>query len=90
MASKDRTGIFIQDFPFQATQITGKRILNWCESGSKTIAEQIAECIDFKSLKILYHDLSLSDKAQYHKDFLTRQLELKPKFESNGASHIHQ
>ena len=90
MASKDRTGIFIQDFPFQATQITGKRILNWCESGSKTIAEQIAECIDFKSLKILYHDLSLSDKAQYHKDFLTRQLELKPKFESTGASHIHQ
>ena len=90
VASKDRTGIFIQDFPFQATQITGKRILNWCESGSKTIAEQIAECIDFKSLKILYHDLSLSDKAQYHKDFLTRQLELKPKFESNGASHIHQ
>ena len=52
------------------------------EKGFNT--KQIAECIDFKSLKILYHDLSLSDKAQYHKDFLTRQLELKPKFESNS------
>ena len=87
MASKDRTGIFIQDFPFQANHTIGKRILNWCESGDKTIADQIEECSDLKSLKILYHDLSLSDKSLYHKDFLARQLDLNSKFSSNGVTH---
>ena len=89
-ASKDRTGIFVQDLPFQASKITGQRILNWCESGDKTITQQIEECTDVQSLKILYYDLSLSEKSMYHKDFLARQIELKPKFESNGASHLHQ
>ncbi len=89
-ASKDRTGLFVQDLPFRADEITGKRILNWCESGSKTIGQLIADCKDSQSLKVIYYDLSLEDRAAYHQEFVKRQFELKPKFESNGVSHIHE
>jgi nucleoside-triphosphatase THEP1 len=89
-ASKDRTGIFVQDVPFRADEITGKRILNWCESGAKSIKQLIAECKDIQSLKLLYYDMSIEDRAEYHREFIERQLELKPKFESNGVSHIHE
>jgi hypothetical protein len=90
VASKDRTGIFVQDVPFRADEITGKRILNWCESGAKSIKQLIAECKDIQSLKLLYYDMSIEDRAEYHREFIERQLELKPKFESNGVSHIHE
>jgi hypothetical protein len=90
VASKDRTGIFVKDLPFRADEITGKRILNWCESGAKSIKQLIAECNDIQSLKVLYYDMSLEDRAEYHPEFIERQLELKPKFESNGVSHIHE
>jgi nucleoside-triphosphatase THEP1 len=90
VASKDRTGIFVQDVPFRADEITGKRILNWCESGAKSIKQLIAECKDIQSLKVLYYDMSIEDRADNHREFIERQLELKPKFESNGVSHIHE
>lgn len=90
VASKDRTGLFVSDLPFKATDITGKRILNWCEGGKLSISQQMQACNDIPSLKALYYDMSHSEKAMYHKELIERQLELKPKFESNGVSNIHE
>jgi len=90
VASKDRTGIFVQDLPFRANEITGKRILNWCESGKSSLSEQIMKCEDVAALKILYYDMSLTDRSRHHSEVMKRQLELKPKFESNGVGHIHE
>ena len=90
VASKDRTGLFVSDLPFKANDITGKRIFNWCERGKLSISQQIHACNGIPSLKALYYDMSLSEKAMYHKELIERQLELKPKFESNGVSNIHE
>lgn len=90
VASKDRTGLFVSDLPFKASEFTGKRILNWCEKSKSSIVQQIAECQDLKALKAIYYDLPVEEKAQYHGEIIKRQLELKPKFESNGVSHIHE
>ena len=45
--------------------------------------EQISECQDMPTLMALYYDLSIPEKAKYHKEVLNRQLEFKPTFVSN-------
>lgn len=90
IASKDRTGLFVADLPFRASEFTGKRILNWCEKIKTSVDKQIMGCENIPSLKALYYDLSLEERAKYHQEFIKRQLELKPKFESNGISHNHK
>lgn len=89
-ASKDRTGLFVQEIPFKASKSTGQRILFWCENGEKSISQQIEDCTDIKSLKMLYYDLTTNEKSIHHSEFISKQIELKPKFESNGVNHIHQ
>ena len=90
VASKDRTGLFVSDLPFKASEFTGKRILNWSERGETSVSQQIQDCQDISSLKTLYYDLSLEEKAHYYQEIFNRQIELKPKFESNGVSHSNE
>ena len=90
VASKDRTGLFVKEPAFKASQSTGERILAWCESGKMSISQLIASCNSVQALKDLYYDLTVEDKTQYHKEIMNRQIELKPKFESNGVSHINE
>lgn len=88
-ASKDRTGLFVQELPFKLSEIVGKRILNWCDNSNLSIIEQISLCTDIQALKILYYDMSLADRAKYRKEIFEKQMLLKPKFESNGATKHH-
>ena len=42
-ASKDRTGLFMGQPPFVPSEETGKKILEWCESGAEVIAPKAEE-----------------------------------------------
>ncbi|MAY84183.1 MAG: AAA family ATPase [Flavobacteriales bacterium] len=57
-SSKDRTNLFASAPEFQITEGTGKKILNWCESGisNDEILEQIQLCKSEEELKTLYRN----------------------------------
>ncbi len=88
-ASKDRTGLFISEPPFHATEDTGKRIYDWCHDGALDVKSQIESCTDIQELKDLYYVLSPQERSQFNGTFLEKQLNLKSKFQSNGVTH-HQ
>ncbi len=55
-ASKDRTGLFMGKPEFTITSGTGKKILEWCNSGTnlEDAREQIKACKDLNLLRELY------------------------------------
>jgi hypothetical protein len=55
LASKDRTGLFISSPEFKISADTGKRILNWCNSGVSlpNIKEAIAKANDIEELRTI-------------------------------------
>jgi len=88
-ASKDRTGLFVNEPSFKASQETGEKISSWCNEGELSIEQQINQITQLEKLKDLYYDLDVETRAQYHSLFTRRQLDLQPKFQSNGVSNIH-
>lgn len=54
-ASKDRTGLFMSKPDFVINQFTGKKILDWCNSGTtlEQIKENIAKANDIEELRII-------------------------------------
>lgn len=59
IASKDRTGLFMDKPEFRILAETGQQILSWCQQGvslspEETLAEQIDACNSYEELKALY------------------------------------
>lgn len=50
-SSKDRTGLFADQPPFVPSEETGRKILEWCESGTEVIPQQSTKDIAIQRLK---------------------------------------
>lgn len=55
--SKDRTGLFMGKPEFTISEVTGKRILDWCNSGVsvETVKNDIAKAQTVEELNSIYH-----------------------------------
>ena len=55
-ASKDRTGLFMNKAEFVINSTTGKKLMEWCNTGISVgkIKEEILQCQTIESLKTLY------------------------------------
>lgn len=90
VASKDRTGLFVNRPPFKASNETGREISEWCnyKVSVGNIAELIDQASSIESLRTLYYDCSRDEQKTYHREFLEKQVELKSKIQSNGVSEL--
>ena len=100
-ASKDRTGLFVNQPEFRVGIETGKQILQWCNSGSSTqsdagtsigigaLLQTISECPTVDALIALYKQQSKEIQEQYHSVFTKRRNELAPPA-SNPISQLNK
>ena len=96
-ASKDRTSLFANKPEFVITIETGRKILEWCNSGTnlKDARDKIKAAKTVEELKVLYNQYSewrelLEYDFKLQKDFInSKELLLNPKsFSTNGhANH---
>lgn len=91
IASKDRTGLFIDKPEFAINSSTGRKILNWCNS-TLTLPElrnRVESCTNLDNLNTLFRD-HLELARQCEQDFIEKKknlLELNnQKFKQNGRS----
>lgn len=89
VASKDRTGLFMDKPPFKITPEIGKTILHWCNEGlpaeerTEDFTSQINNCNSYDDLRRLY--MANPKFQQTHLDeFLRRKNELSLTFLNNG------
>lgn len=65
--SKDRTGLFMNQPEFKITHGTGRKILEWCNSGKKTTIEdikiEINTCNSLDGLKVIFENY-----PQFHEE----------------------
>lgn len=96
VSSKDRTGLFIGKPEFIINSNTGKKILEWCNSGTnlQDAREKIKATKTVDELKVLYNQYSnwrelLEYDFKLQKDTINaKELLLNPQnFSSNGHSH---
>ena len=97
-ASKDRTGLFMNKPEFVINSATGKRILEWCNSGTnlQDAREKIKATKTVEELKVLYNQYSswrelLEYDFKLQKDTInSKELLLNPKsFSTNGHTTHH-
>lgn len=95
-ASKDRTSLFANKPEFVINSHTGKKILDWCNSGTnlQDAREKIKATKTVEELKVLYNQYSnWREKLEYdfkiQKDTINaKELLLNPKtFSTNGHTH---
>ncbi len=92
-ASKDRTGMFMNQPEFVISSATGKKLLQWCNvipEGENAIEQRISECVSIKQLIDLYqqnpnYQESLNAQFQQKKKEL-EQLSNPQSFSQNGIS----
>ena len=95
-ASKDRTGLFMNKPEFVINSATGKKILEWCNSGTnlQDARNKIKECNNLDDLKVLYNQYAewrelLEYNFKQQKDAInTKEHLTNPKnFSTNGIYH---
>lgn len=98
VSSKDRTGLFMGKSEFVINSFTGKKILEWCNSGTnlQEAREKIKATTTVDELKVLYSQYSnwrelLEHDFKLQKDTITKkELLLNPKaFSQNGSTAHH-
>lgn len=90
VATKDRTGLFMDKPEFLITEKTGETILNWCNAGATEVVrdefgQQISSCATWIDLKRLYLDnpqYQVSHRAQ----FATRKEQIIAREINNNSS----
>lgn len=95
IASKDRTGLFMDKPEFRITPEVGKSILAWCEQGKplspeELLTQQIDHCNSYDELKKLYTS-NPSFQASMGHLFSKRKAELAPRLsllETLKAKHL--
>ena len=77
-ASKDRTGLFMDKPEFVITEGVGRKIKDWCNSGTnlEEVKEQIKECKSLEQLRELYSK-DTTDKETLKEEFLLQQSIIK-------------
>jgi hypothetical protein len=101
-ASKDRTQLFSGQPEFKITSDTGKKILQWCNSGSVPepsatpaeelevpFEEQIQNCNSLKELIALYGICSQQRQADYRSQFALRRDQLTPSNVPNNITNLN-
>jgi hypothetical protein len=95
-SSKDRTGLFMEKPEFTISAGTGRKILDWCNSGStiEDAKSEIKNCNDLEQLRLLYTKhlnwkellneafLNQKDKIQTKKELINPQ-----NFSQNGITN---
>ncbi|WP_308130938.1 AAA family ATPase [uncultured Flavobacterium sp.] len=96
VSSKDRTGLFMNKPEFIINSATGKKILEWCNSGTnlQDARNKIKECTNLEDLKVLYNQYAqwrelLEYNFKQQKDAITSQQHLlnPQNFRNNGSIH---
>ncbi|RZK26964.1 MAG: AAA family ATPase [Flavobacterium sp.] len=96
IASKDRTGLFMGKPEFVVNSFTGKKILEWCNSGTnlQDARNKIKACTNLNDLKVLYaqygewRELLEYDFKQQKDAITTKEFSLNPQnFSHNGSLH---
>lgn len=86
-ASKDRTGLFTGNPEFVITKDTGKKILEWCNSGDEiqlqpleeitlSMEQRITTCLNMKDLVALYNSQEKEVQEKYKYNFTSKRNEL--------------
>ena len=102
VSSKDRTGLFMGKPEFQISELTGKLILDWCNSGTpgqqhilneQQIIQQIHYCNNIAELLALYkqypeYQENLKPHYEEKKSFLI-QLSNPKNYSTNGHTKTH-
>ncbi|RYJ43275.1 AAA family ATPase [Flavobacterium beibuense] len=95
-ASKDRTGLFMNKPEFIINSATGRKILDWCNSGTnlQDARNKIKGCENLNDLKVLYnHYAQWRELLEYdfkqQKDTITTNEHLltTQNFSNNGSIH---
>ncbi|WP_375605642.1 AAA family ATPase [Flavobacterium davisii] len=98
VSSKDRTGLFMGKPEFMINSSTGRKILEWCNSGTnlQDAREKIKNTKNLEELKALYNQYSnwrelLEYDFKIQKDTINaKELLLNPKtFSTNGSTSHH-
>lgn len=102
VSTKDRTGLFMGKPEFQINELTGKQILEWCNSGTpgiqsssneQQIIQQIQYCNNIAELLALYKqypEYQENLKPHYEeKKSLLIQLSNPKNYSANGYSKLH-
>ena len=63
VASKDRTGLFMDRPGFKISEATGEAILSWCNQGEEVIQRRINKCSSLGELLKLYEQSPSEQKA---------------------------
>lgn len=93
IASKDRTGIFIDKPEFQINAATGKKILRWCQGSlnQEMLEKMVDECLNVPQLTALYNEhLELAKLIQQkfiQKKEQLQQLTNPKNFSQNGTTN---
>lgn len=98
ISSKDRTGLFMGKPEFIINSATGRKILDWCNSGTnlQDARERIKSTKNLDELKVLYNQYSnwrelLEYDFKVQKDTInSKEILLNPKsFSTNGSTSHH-
>ncbi|KIX20718.1 ATPase AAA [Flavobacterium sp. 316] len=98
VSSKDRTGLFMDKPEFKIAAHTGKKILDWCNSGStetqmnaREMSDKINCALSVSELTKLYNDnptFQEAFKPQFHTKKLQLEALINPQnFSTNGKHH---
>lgn len=93
IASKDRTGLFIDKPEFQINAATGKKILRWCQGSvnQEALEKMVEECLNVNQLTALYNEhLELAKSMQ--QKFIDKKEQLQKlinpqNFSQNGTTN---
>lgn len=94
-ASKDRTGLFIDKPEFVINAATGKKIKEWCNSGTNLddVRKEIISCSTIEQLRALYqkypewHHFLDEDFLKQKKAIQQKQLSNTKNFSQNGIAN---
>lgn len=98
VSSKDRTGLFMGKPEFTINPSTGRKILEWCNSGTnlQSAREKIKNTRNLEELNVLYNQYSnwrelLEYDFKLQKDTInSKEILLNPKsFSTNGSTSHH-
>ena len=88
IASKDRTGLFIDKPEFQINAATGKKILRWCQGSlnQEILEKMVEECLNVPQLTALYNEhLELAKLIQ--QKFIQKKEQLQKLTNPKNFSH---
>ena len=85
VASKDRTEIFMDRPEFKISTETGKKILDWCNSGKQEVPARTKELSEQEVYQEIQMCNSIAELLALYKQYPQYQENLKPDFEAKKS-----